>query len=484
VRLPAEKLARAAFVPCGIAVAAIAACLAAVGWGAPPPAAQYASVAIEGVPHVRQKPDFCGEACVAMVLGQLGHQGDQDWVFNQSGLDPSAGRGCYTRELTQAMTNIGFRRVAASGTVAADKPAELEAHFRALHADLAAGIPSIVCMRYDSRPDATEHFRLVLGYDARTDEIIFHEPAHDDGAGRRMKRQALLALWPLKYEPQRWTVIRLRLEPGTLAAVEPGEGFTDADFAQHVHALKKRLPPDGFHVVLQKPFVVIGDEEAEVVRRRAVQTVKWAVDRVKLDFFSRDPEHIIDVWLFKDKASYDKHAAEMFGDRPTTPFGYYSPRHKALVMNISTGGGTLVHEIVHPFVASNFPECPSWFNEGLASLYEQCGDNAGHIWGYTNWRLRGLQRAIDQKTVPPFEQLCNTTTRQFYDDDKGTNYSQARYLCYYLQEHGLLVKYYHEFRRNARNDPTGYATLKRVLGEDDMAAFQKRWEAYVMGLKF
>jgi len=28
----------------------------------------------------------------------------------------------------------------------------------------------------------------------------------------------------------------------------------------------------------------------------------------------------------------------------------------------------LVHEIVHPFMRANFPECPAWFNEGLASL--------------------------------------------------------------------------------------------------------------------
>ena len=51
-------------------------------------------------------------------------------------------------------------------------------------------------------------------------------------------------------------------------------------------------------------------------------------------------------------------------------------------MNISTGGGTLVHEIVHPFVAANFPNCPAWFNEGLGSLYEQSGEVNGAIHGY------------------------------------------------------------------------------------------------------
>ena len=30
-------------------------------------------VLIGGVPHIRQHPDFCGEACVAMALRQLGY---------------------------------------------------------------------------------------------------------------------------------------------------------------------------------------------------------------------------------------------------------------------------------------------------------------------------------------------------------------------------------------------------------------------------
>ena len=153
-------------------------------------------------------------------------------------------------------------------------------------------------------------------------------------------------------------------------------------------------------------------------------------------------------------------------------------------MNISTGGGTLVHEIVHPFMASNFPACHAWFNEGLASLYEQCGDKDGHIWGKTNWRLRGLQGAIGDDRVPSFKTLCSTTTHEFYEEDPGTNYSQARYLCYYLQEHGLLVKYYHEFKKNADKDPGGYATLQRILGERDMNQFKKNWEAYVAKLRF
>lgn len=276
-----------------------------------------------------------------------------------------------------------------------------------------------------------------------------------------------------------------RQEPEPAAAdSESASRFSEDDYARHVAGVRAKVPLDGFHVVVQPPFVVVGDEAEPVVQRRARETVKWTVDRLKKDFFSRDPEHILTIWLFRDEASYREHAAEFFGEEPSTPYGYYSSSHRALVMNIATGGGTLVHEIVHPFMEANFPACPAWFNEGLGSLYEQCGDRNGQIWGYTNWRLPGLQRAIRAGEVPSFEQLLSTTDDQFYRQDPGTNYAQARYLCYYLQEKGLLTRFYEEFRASWQSDPRGVEALKRVLGTDDLVAFKTRWEAFVLALRF
>ena len=135
---------------------------------------------------------------------------------------------------------------------------------------------------------------------------------------------------------------------------------------------------------------------------------------------------------------------------------------------------------------SNFPECPSWFNEGFASLFEASCEREGHIHGLTNWRLPGLKDAIrDGKTIS-FEKLTATTDDEFYGrtgENAGYSqyYAQARYLCYYLQEQGLLATYYREYAANAKTDPTGYNTLKRVLKEDDMTAFKAKWDKFVAG---
>jgi hypothetical protein len=447
--------------------------------------AEYKSVTLPKIPHVAQKPDFCGEACVEMYLRKLGVAGDQDSVFDASGLDPLLGRGCYTRDLVQAVKKIGFDASRCWGTVAADDAnAGLEKEFAAIHADLTRGFPTIVCTRFDERPDTTEHFRLIVGYDAATDDVLYHDPAVKDAAYRRMTKERLFRLWPLKYTPNEWSVIRISLAHKSLQPMSPATAFTNADFAQHLLKLKSTLP-EGMYVVIEAPFVVIGDEEPDVVRRRSTETVRWAVERLKKQFFAKDPNDVIDIWLLGGTASYEEQCERLTGRKPTTPFGFYSPTEKALVMNISTGGGTLVHEIVHPFIHSNFPDCPSWFNEGLASLYEQsASDRQGRIIGLTNWRLAGLQRAIKAGSVPSFETLCSTTTNQFYHDDPGTNYSQARYLCFHLQERGLLRTFYHDFVKNVEKDPTGYETLKRVLDVDDMTAFQKQWEDEVLKLRF
>ena len=263
--------------------------------------------------------------------------------------------------------------------------------------------------------------------------------------------------------------------------------FSDEDYSRHVMQLKtqlrRKLPP-GFTIRIEQPFVVVGDDAPEVVARWSRGTIRWAVQQLQRLYFSKGPEHIIDIWLFKDAKSYRRNAKRLFGEEPSTPFGYYSAQHRSLVMDISTGGGTLVHELVHPFIEANFPRCPAWFNEGLASLYEHCKGRDGKIVGLTNWRLPGLQKAIESGTVPSFKALTSTTSYQFYEEDPGTNYGQARYLCYYLQERGLLEKYYHAFVAHHERDPTGLETLAALLGADDMERVQKKWETFVSRLRF
>jgi hypothetical protein len=277
------------------------------------------------------------------------------------------------------------------------------------------------------------------------------------------------------------------------------------------------------------PFVVIGNGTAAAVRDDAAQTVAWARDLLKRDYFARDPGAILSIWVFRDEGSYRSGVSALFGPFSVdTPYGYYSPCERALVMNIGYGYGTLVHEMVHAYMDANFPDAPVWLNEGLASLYEQpscraepgavsdppvaaaeatsgrlAGDlslsrqkNAerspeeiaelacarhGHMRGGLNWRLRGLQDALRRGTAPSFERIGDAGRLSFNGKDSGALYATSRYLLYWLQEKEVLVRYFHAFRARRGTDSSGMRILSELLGRP-LPELRREWEGYVSGL--
>ncbi len=275
-------------------------------------------------------------------------------------------------------------------------------------------------------------------------------------------------------------------DPSDVVAKVPGrtQSFTDAEYTAHIRALEAKLARHGLshlNLRVEDPFVVVGDGTLAQLERTS-KTVRWAADKLEQDFFSKRPAKILDIYLFQTAAAYEAGVDALTDEAPSTPYGFYSPTKGAMFMNIATGGGTLVHEIVHPYVEADFPSAPTWLNEGLGSLFEQSSERDGHIVGLTNWRLAGIQKAIRRNDVLALKALTAMTQKQFYDS--ATSYSHSRYLMYYLQEQGLLRRFYAAFRAARAKDPSGYTTLVAILGESDMRAFQRTWETYVGALSF
>jgi hypothetical protein len=271
--------------------------------------------------------------------------------------------------------------------------------------------------------------------------------------------------------------VAIALAPGS---APPAASPSDDELDERAAALRERLAGAGFTVVVEAPFVVVGDETPRQVKRRAEGILRWSVERYEADFFDRRPGKVIEVWLFKNERTYRKGARKYFGDTPDTPYGYYSSEDDAIVMNIGPGAGTLTHEVVHPFVEADFPRAPAWLNEGLASLYERPTDRDGHIWGLPNWRLPNLKRELRADTLPDLATLLATSSAEFYAAEYDS-YAYARYLMAYLQERGVLVDFYRRFRDDP-DDATGAATLRAVLGVDELAAIEPAWRRWVLGL--
>lgn len=289
----------------------------------------------------------------------------------------------------------------------------------------------------------------------------------------------------------RWMLLVLFLglssscaEQSSLVEIQhPIRTLTPAEEAS-VSGLVKKMHPDtkDFHVVVDFPFVVTGNLSKEKLLhwRSRIQRTRKAL---KQKYFKHDPKRLIQVWLFKDTESYYDFNYRLWRiDSPISPYGFYLPSKNIMVMNIATGGGTLTHELVHPYVEANFPASPLWFNEGLGSLYERSSYPRGRIQGLSNWRLKVLKASIRAKTAPSLKEMMTTSNEEFYGVSKALHYAQARYLMYYLQSKGLLADYYSEFSKNVVADPSGVNTLVRLTGAGSIDDLEVSWLAFIDSL--
>lgn len=226
--------------------------------------------------------------------------------------------------------------------------------------------------------------------------------------------------------------------------------------------LRQRLG-SGFEVVVSPPFIVAANMPSQQVNDYAQRSVVYPAKAMWAGTFRRKPDEVITILLFADDESYRSGAKRLFGDERLPHFGYYKPDKRTLVMNIATGTGTLVHELTHALIVYDFPAVPTWFNEGLASLHEQCNVKDDEIIGLLNWRLPALQRAIAAGKLRPLRELI--TAGDFYGPQCGMNYAQARYFCMYMQKLKLLRKFYAYFREHYTGKDAGVKAVEEVFGK-------------------
>ncbi len=268
-----------------------------------------------------------------------------------------------------------------------------------------------------------------------------------------------------------------------LLAVDGAQAADEAGWQRAEAAWRGRVPRE-FPLIRAEPFLVTGDIGEAKVRRLVERTIGPCTRALYHDFFEKRPDFVITIFLFGDDTSYRTWSKKLFGREPTTKFGYYLQGEQALVMNIATGSGTLVHEMVHPLMAVDFPRSPAWFNEGMGSLFEQCQVKEGlGLRGLVNWRLPILRRAIGTERYVPLERLVATSTREFYGRNQGVHYAEARYLLLYAQEKGLLRGLYRDFRAHVEQDPTGRLSLEKTFGKP-LSDVESDWLTWVKTLRW
>lgn len=228
-----------------------------------------------------------------------------------------------------------------------------------------------------------------------------------------------------------------------------------------------RLLPGPTNFFEASEFLYAGDVSSRVLRQIHDDWVAPIRRSLEVDFFDHRPAGPVVVVVMSDDERYRAASLALEGAERQEYSGYYSRPARRVVVNLSTGSGTLTHELTHALAHADFPAMPEWFDEGLASLYEECEYSAdgNQLRGQDNWRLRVLAEALRGDRLPTLDEMLLSTFGR--SNDPAVEYAQARYLCLYLQDQGLLAAYYRKCREV---DPAGRATLARLVGLNDVAA--------------
>jgi hypothetical protein len=201
--------------------------------------------------------------------------------------------------------------------------------------------------------------------------------------------------------------------------------------------------------------------------------------------FAKKPAKAISVYLFPDAKPYEAYCQKRYGAECGTPYGFYRPDERRIVMNAGPGIGTLTHELVHPIVETDFPQAPEWVNEGIASLFEALSmPAAGQIHGVKNWRHPRLLLALGsakERTEASLPTLFGMSDATFRNDDEDLHYATARYLCQWLDQQGKLWPFYQRYRDNYATDPTGAASFQAITGKTPAEA-NDAWARWVKRL--
>jgi hypothetical protein len=226
--------------------------------------------------------------------------------------------------------------------------------------------------------------------------------------------------------------------------------------------------PDTWTLLPRSPFVLAGDLPEAELRELWRSTIAPTTRALSVGYFDHLPDEPILLVILSGDESY-KAALRFLGHSGKHEYaGLYDRDERRLVLNLSTGEGTLAHELTHALAHADFPDMPEWFDEGLASLHEECqfSDDGLRLVGLGNWRGEALRETVERNRLPSMADFVN---HHFGSRGRtAREYAYARYLCLYLQERQLLGLFYRKCRENAAVDPTGGWSLLETLGTSDV----------------
>lgn len=234
----------------------------------------------------------------------------------------------------------------------------------------------------------------------------------------------------------------------------------------------------GNTVLIRPPYVLAGDMPEDVLERLHRDVIQPTERALSVGFFDALPTEPITIVAFAKETGFRDFARRVDRRQPDSYYGYYLRSHRRLVVNVSTGAGTLAHELTHALAHFDFPNMPEWFDEGLASVFEQSefSDTGHRLTGTDNWRVHQVLRALHDNRLRKTDELVQG--RSVRANHESIDYAHARYVCLFLQDQQLLEPFYRKLRSRSESDPTGWQTLQEIVAVEvasDLDTDFRRW---------
>lgn len=225
--------------------------------------------------------------------------------------------------------------------------------------------------------------------------------------------------------------------------------------------------PDGMSITRFKHFVIFSDLDEETTYHIIDNDIRQTIDGMVNGYVNRTPDSVTAVFLFRNFEDYKDFTLKNtdIDEEDLSPYGYYKITQNIIVVRYVEWKGSTKHEIAHRYTKADFPDAPSWFDEGLSSLLEKSRYENGKLIGEFSWRIVALRRAIKDGNYTKLGKMMRTNDEQLYSKRVSYYYAQSRYLLMYLEEKGLLETYYKTFRDTYRQDKTGITQLEKLLGK-------------------
>jgi hypothetical protein len=159
--------------------------------------------------------------------------------------------------------------------------------------------------------------------------------------------------------------------------------------------------------------------------------------------------------------------------------GFYMQTGRMVVGDVSRGSDVFLHELCHGLFIDDFNDLfPTWLGEGLADLFEQYAVDGDKVRGLPGATPGEIRKAYKDGKAPRLKDFILMRGVQFHDRTRGReavdqekvhlHYALARAVVLYLQEKGLLVRFYTNLRKTrvatARQDPFCLQALEKETG--------------------